>query len=363
MSFTTISNLNIYQVQFNDMSNRKTRRLIQNIFVLLVLAIGLWWIASEFIKFNISTFTDNAQIRRQIVPVNVRVPGYIKDIRFDEYTFVHKGDTLVLIEDAEYALAFVQAKAQVQNAISGKSTVYASISTTDSEIGESEASIEGTRVEMENAARDLDRYKSLLADKAVTPKQYDDASTRYQALRAKYDMLCRKKKSTMFAKDEKTQKLGQHDAGIELAEASLELARLNLSYTVITAPVDGYTSRRNIEVGQFVQPGQTLLSIVNENDVWVIANYKESQTSKMKIGDKVKISVDAIPGKTYIGYIEAISNATGAQYSIVPQDNATGNFVKVEQRLPVKIRFSDENTSEDISRLRAGLNVECEMAD
>ena len=251
----------------------------------------------------------------------------------------------------------------MKNAISGKSTVYASISSTESEIDENEASIEGTRVEMENAARDLERYKSLLAGKAVTPKQYDDASTRYQTLRAKYDMLCRKKKSTMFTKDEKTQKIGQHEAGIELAEASLELARLNLSYTVITAPVDGYTSRRNIEVGQFVQPGQTLLSIVNENDVWVIANYKESQTSKMKIGDKVKISVDAIPGKTYFGFIEAISNATGAQYSIVPQDNATGNFVKVEQRLPVKIRFSNENTPEDISRLRAGLNVECEMID
>jgi membrane fusion protein (multidrug efflux system) len=114
-------------------------------------------------------------------------------------------------------------------------------------------------------------------------------------------------------------------------------------------------------VGQLVQPGQTLLSIVDENDVWVIANYKESQTSDMKIGDKVQITVDAIPGKTYIGYIEAISNATGAQYSLVPQDNATGNFVKVEQRLPVKIRFTKDNAAADIKLLRAGLNVECEM--
>jgi membrane fusion protein (multidrug efflux system) len=132
---------------------------------------------------------------------------------------------------------------------------------------------------------------------------------------------------------------------------------------VITAPVDGYTSRRNLQVGQLVQPGQTLLSIVDENDVWVIANYKESQTSKMKIGDKVKISVDAIPGKSYVGVIEAISNATGAQYSLVPQDNATGNFVKVEQRLPVKIRFTADNSPADISLLRAGLNVECQMMD
>jgi membrane fusion protein (multidrug efflux system) len=214
---------------------------------------------------------------------------------------------------------------------------------------------------MENAARDFDRYKSLLNDKAVTPKQYDDARTRYEALKAKYEMLCRQKQSTVLSKNEKATQLGQHDAGIDLAKASVELAKLNLSYTIITAPADGYTSRRNLQVGQLVQPGQTLLSIVDENDVWVIANYKESQTSDMKIGDKVQITVDAIPGKTYIGYIEAISNATGAQYSLVPQDNATGNFVKVEQRLPVKIRFTKDNAAADIKLLRAGLNVECEM--
>jgi membrane fusion protein (multidrug efflux system) len=343
--------------------NRKTRRLIQNIFVLLVLAIGLWWIAAEFIKFNVSTFTDNAQVRRQIVPINARVQGFIKEIRFDEYSFVHQGDTLIIIDDAEYALALAQANAQVQNAVSGKSTVNASISTTASQISVSEASIDGTRVEMENAKRDLQRYEALLADKAVTPKQYDDAKTKYETLKARYEMLCRQKQSTELSKNEKTQQLGQHDASIEVAQASVELAKLNLSYTVITAPVDGYTSRRNLQVGQLVQPGQTLLSIVDENDVWVIANYKESQTSKMKIGDKVKISVDAIPGKTYVGTIEAISNATGAQYSLVPQDNATGNFVKVEQRLPVKIRFTADNTAADVSLLRAGLNVECEMMD
>jgi membrane fusion protein (multidrug efflux system) len=343
--------------------NRKTRRLFQNIFVLIVLAIGLWWIAAEFIKFNVTTYTDNAQVRRQIVPINARVQGYIKEIRFDEYSFVHKGDTLIIIDDSEYALALAQANAQVQNALSGKSTVSASITTTASQINVNEASIEGTRVEMENAARDLDRYQSLLSDKAVTPKQFDDARTKYESLKAKYEMLCRQKQSTVLTKDEKAQQLGQHDASIELARASVELAKLNLSYTVITAPADGYTSRRNLQVGQLVQPGQTLLSIVDENDVWVIANYKETQTSKMKVGDKVKITVDALPGKTYVGQIEAISNATGAQYSLVPQDNASGNFVKVEQRLPVKIRFTQDNTKEDVSLLRAGLNVECEMID
>ena len=180
-------------------------------------------------------------------------------------------------------------------------------------------------------------------------------------MKAKYDMLCRQKQSTSLTKEEQQQRLGQQDAGIELAQAAVELASLNLSYTVITAPADGYTSRKSLQKGQLVQPGQTLLSIVDENDVWVVANYKETQTAKMKLGDKVRITVDALPDAVYIGRIEAISNATGAQYSIVPQDNATGNFVKVEQRLPVKIRFTADNTPESIQRLRAGLNVECEM--
>lgn len=180
--------------------NRKTRRLIQNIFVLCVLAFGLWWIASEFIRFNVSTFTDNAQVRRQIVPINARVQGYIKEVRFDEYTFVHRGDTLLVIDDTEYALALAQANARLQNALSRKSTVRAAISTTASEIGVSEASIDEVRVEMENAGRDLGRYQNLLDDKAVTPKQYDDALTRYEALKAKYERLCRKRESTMLYK-------------------------------------------------------------------------------------------------------------------------------------------------------------------
>lgn len=335
--------------------------MFQNIVVLLILAIGTWWIAAQFLRFNISTYTDNAQIRRHIIPVNARVQGYIKDIRFDEFTFVHKGDTLIIIEDTEYQLKVMQAKAELQNAIAGKSALNTAINTTISNIGVNEAEIAGTKAEMENAERDLERYSSLLADNAVTMKQYDDTKTKYKALKAKYEKLCRQKNSTTLSKDELSDKINQQEANIELAQASLDLAKLNLSYTIITAPADGYTSRKNLQTGQLVQAGQTLLSIVDEADVWVVANYKETQTSRMKPGDLVRITVDAIPGIEYTGQIESISNATGAQYSIVPQDNATGNFIKVEQRLPVKIRFTKDNTTENINKLRAGLNVECEL--
>lgn len=343
--------------------NRKTRRMIQHVVVLVILAIGIWWICVQFVKFNISTYTDNAQVRRHIVPVTARVQGYIKEVRFDEYSYVHKGDTLVIIEDREYQLKLAEAEAELQNAVSGKSVMNSAINTTENNIGVNEASILGTKAKLENAERDLKRYEALLKAKAVTPKQYDDAKTHYERTKAEYDMLCRQKHSIALTKAEQTQQLTQQDANIELARVHKDYAALNVSYTVITAPTDGYTSKKTLQEGQFVQPGQTLLSIVDENDVWVVANYKETQTANMKIGDRVRLTVDAIPGVEYIGAIKAISNATGAQYSIVPQDNATGNFVKVEQRIPVKIRLTEENSKANLRRLRAGLNVECEMME
>lgn len=186
--------------------------------------------------------------------------------------------------------------------------------------------------------------------------------TNYEALKANYERLLRQRRSTALVRQQQTQRLDQNDAAVAVAEAALDLARLNLSYTVITAPCDGVTSRRTVQEGQLVQPGQVLLSVVDDNDVWVIANYRETQTAHLAEGMKVRISVDAIPGVTYEGRVQALSQATGAQYSLVPQDNSAGNFVKVEQRVPVKIVFTDANRAADLQRLRSGLNVECETA-
>lgn len=147
--------------------------------------------------------------------------------------------------------------------------------------------------------------------------------------------------------------------GIKLAQAALELARLNLSYTVILAPCDGTTGRKEIQEGQLIQPGQTLVDIVDENERWIVANYKETQTTHIREGQPVEIEVDAVPGITFKGAVKSISRATGASFSLLPQDNSAGNFVKVEQRIPVRIEFSADNRPEDMERLRAGMNVEC----
>ena len=345
------------------MINQKNRRLLQNVGVIILIIFGLWWVISQFIKFNINTFTDNAQIKQHIVPVNSRIPGFIKEIRFDEYTKVSKGDTLVIIEDSEFRLRVAQAHADLQNAMSGKSAMSTAISTTQNNLTVSDAAIKEVEALLNNAQKDYERYQQLLNDEAVTRQQFETIETKYLSLKAKYEMLSRQRQSTTLIGQEQSHRLGQNEAGIELAKAAIDLAELNLSYTIITAPCDGYTSRKSIQEGQLVQPGQTLLSIVDSNDVWVIANYKETQTSKMTIGQRVNIEVDAIPGVTFKGIIESISQATGAQYSIIPQDIATGNFVKVEQRIPIKISFSEDNKPEDMARLRAGLNVECEVIE
>jgi membrane fusion protein (multidrug efflux system) len=296
------------------------------------------------------------------VPVISRVQGFIKEIRFDDYTRVHRGDTLVILEDAEFRLRLAQAQADLQNITSGKGVISSSINTIQSNATVSDASMAEVATLADNARRDYERYKALLAQEAVTRQQFDAVETTYKALKAKYETLKRQKESTLISTQEQTHRLGQSDAGIEAAKAAIDLAKLNLSYTVITAPCDGYTSKKDLQVGQLIQPGQSLVSIVDESDMWVIANYKETQTADMKIGDKVRITVDAVPGVEFSGEITAISKATGAKYSVIPQDNATGNFVKVEQRLPIKIRFSKDNDAKAMSRLRAGLNVECKVA-
>lgn len=341
--------------------NRKNRKIIYNTFTLAIILGGLVWVCSDFIHLGKIEYTDNAQIRRNIIPINSRVQGFIKQVCFDDFEFVHQGDTLVIIESTEYALKVAQARANYQKAIMENTAMETVISTTENNLSVSDASIEELRIRLIQTETDFRRYEALLEQNAVTRQQYDNAKADYEAAKAKYDMSVRQKKSTSLVMREQTQRLEQNQSNIEVAEAARNLAELNLSYTVIVAPCDGVTSRKALQEGQFIQPGQTLLSVVEDENVWVIANYKETQTTNIRPGMPVSIRVDAVPGIEYLGRVETLSFATGAQYSIIPQDNSAGNFVKVEQRIPVKISFTEKNSRENISLLRSGMNVVCEV--
>ena len=340
---------------------RKTKKLIYNIFVCILLLGEISWVCEKFIHLGRVEFTENAQVKQLIVPVNSRVQGFIKQVRFDEYQRVSKGDTLVVIEDVEYRYMVAQAEANLANAVTGKDAMHNVISTTHTNLTVTDASIEEARVHLENAERNYNRFKTLYEQNAVTRQQYDDMNTAYLAAKARYDMLNKQKESVRSVSREQNTRLGQNEAGIKLAEAALELARLNLSYTVVLAPCDGYTGRKEIQQGQLIQPGQTLVDIVDSEDKWVVANYKETQTANITEGCEVEIEVDAVPNHKFKGVVRSVSRATGASFSLMPQDNSSGNFVKIEQRIPIRIDFTADNDTEAMERVSAGMNVECKV--
>lgn len=339
---------------------RKIKVRIYNTVVIVLLLCGILYVMSKFVHLGNVEFTDNAYVHQHITPINCRIQGFIKEIRFDEYTPVHKGDTLVIIEDTEFRLHEAQAEAALGNALAGQRASATSVQTVENNIGVNDAAIAECRAQLENARREDERYERLLERKSVTRQQYDNVHTAYLAAQARYEQLTRSRRSTSLVKNEQSHRLEQTDAAIKVAQAALDLARLNLSYTVIVAPCDGVLGRKDINEGQLVQPGQTLVDIVDSSDKWIVANYRETQFIHIKEGDQVKLTVDAIPDCQLTGTVRSISDATGSAVSLLPTDNATGNFVKVEQRIPVRIVIND-TTSEAYRRLRAGMSVECEV--
>lgn len=337
--------------------DKKLLRTIYNIFVLILLVIGAWLVVNHFVHFGDGEFTDNATVQQHITPVNTRVGGFIKEIRFNEYQPVHKGDTLVIIEDSEFRLQLAQAEANLQREMAGGEATTSGIGVTRQNMSVSDAGIDEARVRLDNARQDDQRYAQLLKADAVTQQQYDQIHTNYLAAKARYEQVVRSRATLNRTEQEQGHRLSQNKAAIEVAQAQIKLARLNLSYTVITATADGVVGKKNIHVGQLVQPGQAMVDIVDNSELWVVANYRETQLPGISLGAKVSIKADAVPDVEFEGTVERISDATGSAFSVIPQDNATGNFVKVEQRIPVRIRL--EGDKANIARLRAGMNVEC----
>lgn len=337
---------------------RKTKKIIYNILAVVLLAVAIGYVVEKFVHLGNVEFTENAQVEQHIVPVDARIQGFVREVRFGEYERVAKGDTLLIIEDAEFRLRVAQAEANYTNATTDKDAMHNVISTTESNVAVTDATLEEARIRLENAERNYKRFKNLLEDDAVTRQQYDNMATEYEAAKARYEVLRKQRASIKAVSREQTTRLGQNDAGIAVAEAALDLARLNLSYTVVLAPCDGVTGRKNIHVGQLLHPGQRIVDIVDESCRWVVANFKETQIANISVGAEVDIEVDALPDSHFRGRVRAISRATGGSLSILPQDNSSGNFIKVEGRIPVLIDFTQDNDCEAMQRIGVGMNVE-----
>ncbi|TWI19162.1 HlyD family secretion protein [Sphingobacterium siyangense] len=343
---------------------KKFYRLLLNLSLAAVCIGFIWWGISVYLNLDDDLYTNNAQIEQYINPVNTRIPGYIREVRFDEHQQVKKGDTLLIIDDREYKIQLQQAQAAHLSALASKTVSSYAVNTVQSSVGTSEANVAATRSRLWNAKQNLNRYENLLKEGAATQQQYDQVKTDYDALEAQTRALEQQRNTSKFSTNETEKKIEVNDAEVKRTEALVNMAELNLSYTVITAPYDGYTGRRIVQEGQLLQAGQNLLSLIRNDKVWVVANYKETKIERLKLGTKMELTIDGLKDQIFYGTVTAISEATGSRFSSVPYDNSTGNFVKVQQRIPVKIEFiNNENNAKLLTNLRAGMNVEVRLAE
>ena len=313
--------------------------------------------------------TDNSQIQCYINPIVPKVAGFVEEIRIDDNVYVHKGDTLVRIDDRDLKLQVKKAEVALANAVanvelakSSESSTAANVNVANKDISPAQSAIDAAQVRLWQAQQDYDRFKRLLELGSGTQQQFDNAKAAKDLAEKQLEQTQKSvaayqarlaASSSNVAVSANNIKVAQIQ--VEQRQEELDLAKLNLSYATIVAPCDGYVSKKNVQPGQLVAVGQNLFAIVDESTIWVIANFKETQIEKMKVGQKVKIEVDAYPGKDFEGTIQSLQAATGSMFALLPPDNATGNFVKVVQRVPVKI-IIDKNQNKDFP-LRAGMNV------
>ncbi len=379
-------------------SGKKKRILVVVLVVLIAGAVGAWYHYSQFAS------TDDAEIEGYLHPISARVPGYVTKVTVDDTQYVEKGTVLVQLDPTDYQVAVELAKAHLAQAQAEASAALggvpiASVSTL-SQVNSAEADVQGaqagilaaekqfqeaearlTQSEAENVKiqADLQRYRQLIEKREISRQQYDQAVAASkssaaavagaQAGVAAADQQVAQARSRMqdaeaglrsaHTRPEQMQvtraKAQAAAAAVEEAEAELHRAELSLQYTTIVAPAEGIIGKRTAVTGQNVAPGQTLMTVVPTRDVWVTANFKETELRGMRPGQSVKIHVDATD-RDYTGKIEGIAGATGVQFSLLPPENATGNYVKVVQRVPVRIVFDPGQDSDHL--LQVGLSVE-----
>ena len=338
------------------LKKQRIRQIIASLIGVAILAFGLWKIVCLFLDYNANETSNDAQIEQYISPVNLRASGYIAKVCFKEHDEVHKGDTLLILDDREYRIRLMEAEAALKDAKAGANVMDATQQTTQTSATVYSASIDEIEVRLAKLSKDIERYRNLVANKAATPIQLEQLEVEYDATKKKLEAARKQQEAAYKGVNEVTTRRGNVDAAIQRAEAAVEMARLNLSYCVVVAPCDGKLGRRTIEEGQMVNAGTTITYIIPDNQKWVIANYKETQIENLHVGQKVRMTVDALNNEVFEGTVTAISGATGAKYSLVPTDNSAGNFVKIQQRVPVRIDFTNIS-KEDNDRLAAGMMV------
>lgn len=347
-------NRNTLDEQAKKLRRQKKRQMLANMLGIAILVVGIVQTTMIFIDYKRTETSNDAQIEQYISPVNLRASGYISKVCFTEHQSVRKGDTLLILDDREYRIRVMEAEAALKDALAGNAVINSTLNTTQASASVFEASIAEVEIRLAKLEKDRQRYENLLERNAATPIQLEQIATEYDATKKKLEALKKQQKAALSGVQEVSGRRENTEAAVQRAKAALEMAKLNLSYTVVVAPCDGKLGRRAIEEGQYIPAGQTITYIMPDSKKWIIANYKETQVENLHVGQDVAVTVDAISDREFKGKITAISGATGAKYSLVPTDNSAGNFVKIRQRIPVRIDFTDLS-EEDNERLAAGM--------
>ncbi|MES2061445.1 MAG: HlyD family secretion protein [Bacteroidota bacterium] len=334
----------------------KKKNKVLPIILGVVLLGGIIFGVKEYIYFSKHVDTDDAQIDGDISPVVARVGGYVDSIMFEENTHVTKDQLLVKIDDRDYKVKLEQAQAAQVGASAGINVGESQISTTAANSSSAKADVESAKARLDKTRKDYDRYANLVQDGSVTRQQFDQAKADLDVAQANYNASRDKYKAAVEQIATSRSQLKVTNTGVSQKQVDIDYAKLQLTYTNVKSPSSGIVAKKNVQVGQLVQAGQTLFSVVNDNSIYVTANFKETQLDKIKNGQKVDLKVDAYPDLKVEGTVYNFSPATGAKFSLLPPDNATGNFVKVVQRIPVKIKIT--GSKEEIAKLRPGMSVD-----
>ncbi|WP_343746630.1 HlyD family secretion protein [Chitinophaga sp.] len=323
--------------------------------LLLVTGLCCWgvWYCLRLARYE---ETNDAQVEAYINPVSARVSGYIHEIHFEENQSVKAGDTLVVIDNRDYLAQAAEAEAALENARAQTILLESRISTLKNEAAVSAARIDAAKAHMQHQQQEYRRFANLLAEESTTPQRFDNVKAALDIATSEYQAALRDHASAEARITEASHQSAAVTAEIKRRQAVAEQHQLSVGYTVIRAPYNGRVGRKNIQVGQLIQAGQPLTFISNdETPKWVVANFKETQVQQFRTGQPVSVTVDAFPGETFRGEIASFSPATGSRYSLLPPDNATGNFVKIIQRIPVRIRLVESPAV--LARLVAGMNA------
>lgn len=352
----------------------KKRSKVFLIILIVMILLGAWFGISKYTYAQHHEETDDAQIEADILPVIPRVSGYVKEIRVKDNQLVKAGDTLIVIDDRDLKLKLMEAEAALSTAKSGVAASRANtqaarsgIATSQAGVFTIDAQIESAKVNLTRATQDYNRYANLIQDHSITQQQFEQAQAAKDLAEKQLLILQQQKKQASSQtgvvssqSNATAQSIDVAQSVVKQKEVDVENAKLNLSYAVITAPEAGKVSKVNVQEGQLLQAGQSTFNIVHNSNIWVVANFKETQYSKMVIGQKVSVYVDAFPKHNFEAVLSSFSPATGAKFSLLPPDNASGNFVKVVQRLPVKIEFTNLQDTL-LKRLRPGMNVNVDV--